>query len=114
LPDFQRKIAESTKQNCRSSAVVIVRWDTFSKSEEYLEKHGKIHIYKMVKINSIYSEESKYENRADEGSEVIFMLVGFCDCIERWLYPENGFVSFPPKLNPAPTPLREDIPFQTH
>lgn len=77
MPDFQRKIAGSAKQNYRSSAVVIVRWDAFSKSEEYLEKHGKIHIYKMVKINSIYSEESKYGNQADEGSEVIFMLVGF-------------------------------------
>jgi hypothetical protein len=42
-----------------------------------------------------------------------FLARWFCDCIERWLNPENGFVSFPRKLKPLPS-LREDIPFQTH
>lgn len=42
LPDFQRKIAGSAKQNYCSSAVVIVRWDTFSKSEEYLENTERL------------------------------------------------------------------------
>jgi hypothetical protein len=64
LPHCQQKFGGSARQNYFFSAIVIVRWDTFSQSEEYLENTEKfkftrwwILIWYLITVRGVKSTE---------------------------------------------------------